>query len=90
MKEFFDTAEFLRLSKSEQFSYQQELKAKLDYINVMRYAKEEAIKKGQEIGLAKGIEKEKINIAKNLLDVLDDETISLKTGLSVSFIKNMR
>jgi len=94
IKEFFDTAEFLRLSKSEQFSYQQELKAKLDYINVMRYAKDEAIKKGQKIGLAKGIEqgieKEKINIAKNLLDLLDDETISLKTGLDASFIKSLR
>ena len=60
----------------------------------MRYAKEEAIKKGQEIGLAKGIakgiEKEKINIAKNLLDILDDDTISLKTGLDVSFIQSLR
>ena len=45
IKEFFDTAEFLKLSKDEQFSYQQDLKARLDYINVMRYAKEEAKKK---------------------------------------------
>ena len=86
IKEFFDTAEFLRLSKSEQFSYQQELKAKLDYINVMRYAKDEAERKGME----KGIEKEKINIAKNLLDILDDDTISLKTGLDASFIQSLR
>ena len=41
IKEFFDTAEFLRLTKGEQFAYQQELEAKLDYINVMRYAKGE-------------------------------------------------
>ena len=38
----------------------------------------------------KGIKKEKINIAKNLLDILDDETISLKTALSVAVIKNLR
>ena len=30
IKEFFDTAEFLRLSKSEQFLYLQELKTGLD------------------------------------------------------------
>ena len=31
-----------------------------------------------------------INIAKNLLDVLDDETISLKTGLDINIIKSLR
>ena len=45
---------------------------------------------GIEEGMQKGIEKEKINIAKNLLDILDDETISLKTGLSIAQIKNLR
>ena len=94
LKEFFDVAEFIKLSKDRQFAYQQELKAKLDYINVMRYAKEEAQKVGHKIGLKKGIEQgieqEKITIAKNLLDILDDETISIKTGLDVSFIKSLR
>ena len=94
LKEFFDVAEFIKLSKDRQFAYQQELKAKLDYINVMRYAEEEAQKVGLEIGLEigleKGIEQEKITIAKNLLDILDDETISIKTGLDVSFIKSLR
>ncbi|CDG00927.1 Putative uncharacterized protein [Clostridium chauvoei JF4335] len=33
---------------------------------------------------------ERINIAKNLLDVLDNETISLKTGLSVEEIEKLR
>jgi len=40
--------------------------------------------------MEKGIEKEKINIAKNLLDILDDDTISLKTGLDASFIQSLR
>jgi len=98
IKEFFDTAEFLKLSKDEQFAYQQDLKARLDYINVMRYAKEEAnrigmeegIKKGIEKGIEKGLEQSKITIAKNLLDILDDETISIKTDLSVEVIKSLR
>lgn len=31
-----------------------------------------------------------IEIAKNLLDILDDETIALKTGLDVEGIKKLR
>ena len=33
---------------------------------------------------------EAIKIAKNLLDVLDDETISLKTDLSIEEVKKLR
>ena len=45
---------------------------------------------GIEEGIEKGIEQEKINIAKNLLDILDNKTIALKTGLSVEVIKKLR
>ena len=31
-----------------------------------------------------------IEIAKNLLDVLDNETIALKTGLSIEEVKELR
>ena len=41
-------------------------------------------------GLAKGIEEGKKEVAINLLDVLDDETIALKTGLSIDIIKVLR
>lgn len=40
----------------------------------------------REEGMQEGIEK----VAKSLLDVLDDETISAKTGLSVEFVKGLR
>ncbi|NFG61438.1 hypothetical protein [Clostridium sp. CMCC3677] len=46
--------------------------------------------KGEEKGIEKGIKKGKIEIAKNLLDVLDDETISLKTGLNIDEIRKLR
>ena len=36
-----------------------------------------------------GIKKGKLEIAKNLLDVLDIETISKKTGLSIEEIKKL-
>lgn len=39
----------------------------------------------------KNAEKRKtIEIAKNLLDVLDDKTIALKTGLNIKEIKKLR
>lgn len=36
------------------------------------------------------IKQEKIEIAKNLLDTLDDETISLKVGLTINEVKKLR
>ena len=59
---------------------------------------QEGLEKGKEIGLQEGIEKglqegirqRNIEIAKALLDVLDNETIALKTGLSVSDIQGLR
>jgi predicted transposase/invertase (TIGR01784 family) len=52
----FDVAEFLALDEDKRFSYQRDLKARLDYKNVMDYAKEMATKKGLEIGIKKGIQ----------------------------------
>jgi len=100
--ELFDVAEFLKLTADEKFSYQQDLKARLDYINVMRYAKEMATQKGMQQGLEKGLKKglqkgreegrkeEKLAIAQKLLDILDDKTIALKTELTIEDIKTLR
>ena len=49
-----------------------------------------ALNEAERKGIEKGIQQEKIEIAKNLLDVLDDETISLKTGLTVEKIQQLR
>lgn len=54
----------------------------------------EVEKRGIEKGIEKGIEagekKKAIEIAKNLLDVLDSETIATKTGLSLEEVENLR
>ena len=61
----------------------------------------EGIEEGIEKGIEKGVKKEKINsnrkiyeskieIAKNLLDILDDETISKKTELPIDEITKLR
>ncbi|MDR5588791.1 hypothetical protein RGC78_15075, partial [Clostridium sp. 5N-1] len=55
-----------------------------------KYYEQKGKEIGIEEGIQKGIQKGKIEIAKNLLDVLDDETISLKTGLSIDEIKKLR
>jgi len=64
----------------------------------LKEGKEEGKKEGREEGLKEGIEKGKeegkkekaIEIAKNLLDILDNETISQKTGLDVKEIERLR
>lgn len=47
-------------------------------------------RKGEERGIEKGIEKEKIEIAKKLLDILDDQTIADKTGLHIEKVRELR
>jgi predicted transposase/invertase (TIGR01784 family) len=89
-------AEFLALKPDQQFTYQIDLKSRLDYKNVMDYAKEEAeregLLKGIEQGLEKGLEQGReqgernkaLKIAKNLkLSGMDIETIQKITGLSI-------
>lgn len=46
----------------------------------------ENIQKGVEIG----IKKAKLENAKSLLDILDDETIVVKIGLSLDVVKELR
>ncbi|MGG7165299.1 hypothetical protein [Clostridium ihumii] len=38
----------------------------------------------------KGREEEKLELARKLLDILDDETISLKVGLDINEVKKIR
>lgn len=61
-----------------------------DELNALKTAERKGIAQGIEQGIEKGIEQEKINIAKSLLDVLDNETIALKTGLNIEKIKELR
>ena len=52
--------------------------------------RQEGLQEGIEIGIEKGIRQRNIEIAKALLDILDNETIALKTGLSEEEIQNLR
>ena len=65
-----------------------------EFIFIQRNSIEKAKRDGKEEGIKQGIkegEKQaKLEIAKNLLDILDIETISLKTGLSIKEIKDIQ
>ena len=91
----FNVAEFIAMDKDEQFAYQRDLKARLDYKNAMDYAIECATEKGKKEGKKEGIEKgklqEKLEIAKNSISQgLDNQTISLITNLDIKTIQSLR
>ncbi|GKU30426.1 hypothetical protein [Clostridium folliculivorans] len=69
-----------------------EMRAKIlkDKVSALNKAKEDGIQQGLEQGIQQGEKNKAIAIAKNLLDVLDDETISLKTGLLIEEVEKLR
>jgi len=74
----FDKAEFINLPKVEQDKYHKNLKVYRDLLNSIDTAHAEGKIEG------------KIEVAKNLLDVLDIQTIALKTGLSIKEIEALK
>ena len=94
----FEKAEFINLPKVEQDKYHKNLKVYRDLLNSfdtahndgLKKGMKEGIKEGLKEGIQQGIDQEKIELAKNLLDVLDIETIALKTGLTVEKIKALK
>ena len=84
IKEAFDVAEFLALDKDRQFAYQQNLKARLDYINVMNYAKKEAEAKGRKKGLEQGREEERIKAQKRLKEKEFETAIVMIKDFNIS------
>ena len=77
-----------------------------DELNALRTAEKKGMEKGMKKGMEKGMEKgrdegreegkvqgeqhAKLEIAKNLLDILDNQTIALKTGLDEEVIEGLR
>lgn len=93
-KDAFDIANQTSWDKKELEVYDYISLKEFDEINALRTAEkkgmEKGIEKGMEKGMKKGIKQEKINIASNLLDILDNETISFKTGLDIKTIEELR
>ena len=51
---------------------------------------EQGLEQGIKQGMVKGEKQKAVEIAKNLLDVLDSETIAMRTGLSVQEVEALR
>jgi len=77
---------YLMMSEKDQNSYNDYLAYLGQEIGILDSAKAE----GKAEGVAIGKIEEKVQIARNLLDVLDDETIALKTGLETKTIAELR
>lgn len=92
--------ELIRMSNddSQRQLYEMRSKTLKDKISALNEAERKGIKKGMEKGIKKGKEEgikegeknKAIEIAKSLLDVLDVETIALKTGLSIDEINELK
>ncbi|OQY12058.1 MAG: hypothetical protein B6I31_03805, partial [Desulfobacteraceae bacterium 4572_19] len=67
---------------------EKERRAYEKYVDDLHY-QASMVESSYSIGMLKGREKEKIKMAKALLDILDIKTISEKTGLSVEEIENL-
>ena len=77
-------SELLRMSadSKDRFMYEKRKESILEKVSLIESAEQK--------GIEKGLREWKIEIAINLLDILDDETISIKTGLEIDYIKNLR
>lgn len=65
-----------------------------DHESQIANARVEGLNQGKELGRAEGLlqgeRRKQLEIAQNLLDVLDNETIALKTNLSIGEIEALR
>ena len=92
--------ELLRLSGNdkERERYEKRFESLLEQNSLLANAErkglqkglQKGIEKGKKEGLKEGENRKAIEIAINLLDILDDETISKKTGLSLKEITELR
>jgi len=81
-EKFFQVAEIANFSRDEMQKYENSLKYYRDLKNVLDTARDE--------GREEGREEATLNVARNLLDLLDDATIALKTGLTEKEVAGLR
>jgi predicted transposase/invertase (TIGR01784 family) len=101
-QQLFETAQIACFNPDERQAYESSLKYYRDLKNVMDTAKDEAWnqghaagheeghEKGRTEGLEEGSQQATLDIARNLLDILDDTTIAEKTGLTLAEIAPLR
>ncbi len=58
------------------------------YEESLKYLRD--LKNSENTARLEGRQEEKLDIARNLLDILDDATIALKTGLTADTVRQLR
>ncbi len=90
-KEYESISEFKTAFEiAKQYNWSKEEMKIYDYVFMQDWKAQSIIDTAKEDGWNEGNEAGKMEIAKNLLDTLDDETISVKTGLSIDDVKKLR
>lgn len=89
-EKFFEVAEIANFSREEMLKYEDSLKYYRDLKNSFDTAREDGWREGLSEGRKEGRSEGVLSVARNLLDVLDDETIALKTGLSIKEVAALR
>ena len=84
--------ELVKMSNDSEQRQIYEMRAKIlkDKISALNEAERKGIEKGSSQGRAEGERNMAIQIAKNLLDVLDNEMIAKKTGLTGEEVEDLR
>jgi len=82
IKKAIEKLNIMYLDKQEREIYENDLKALRIHNAEIKTAEEKGIKQGENI--------KALEIAKSLLDILDNETIAIKTGLTVEEIQKLR
>jgi predicted transposase/invertase (TIGR01784 family) len=89
-KKLFGEAEIANYTRKQLAEYEESLKYYWDLNNVIDSARAEGEAKGKAEGKAEGELAKAKEIAKSLLDLLDDDTIAAKTGISRDEINILR
>jgi predicted transposase/invertase (TIGR01784 family) len=85
-----EALDIIKLGDKDRAVYRRREENKMYKDSLVYTAKLEGEKRGLKKGIEKGENRAKIDIANNLLDILDNRTIAIKTGLSIEVIEGLR
>ena len=86
IKKIFDLIQKDKTTPTEYAKMKDEFSAELLKQKKFEEGKKEGIKEGEQ----KGEKRKQIEIAENLLDILDNKTIAIKTGLTIKEVEELR
>ena len=90
IEQAFQVANRVNLSQDELDDLEKREFFVRDMRHLVEVAEQKAEERGMERGMERGRQEEKIELAKQLLDILADEIISEKTGLALGEVQKLR